>query len=223
MCLSRIIGFVSFFLIIGGIQKIYTGFTQRSQHELGIDSLAATKPEAKWLKVTGGVLDATDASAIGLRGANKALEVYIPLVPAGFDREKDMIHVLVLSKDREMLRLYNEMNALKSDNPAEAIGFLVKNRDLLRQEKTVEGVVEHGLDRGGSKERQILKSYDRIAPDVLILDEGETPSVKGGLILMGCGIAGFLLAGLLGSRKKSPPALPSEGFPPSSNMPPPLP
>jgi len=204
MCLARIIGFISFFLIIGGCQRTYTGLTQRTQHEVSINSLAAAKPEAKWLKVTDGVLDATRASAIGFRGTNKALEVYIPLVPAGFDREKDMIQMLVLSKDPEMLRLHNELSALKTDDPAAAIGFLAKNHDLLRQERTVEGVVQHGLDRGGSKERQILKSYTLIADDVLILEEGEEPSVKGGLLLIACGIAGFLLAGLLGIRKKAP-------------------
>src|ERR1041384_3288252 len=127
-------------LLIGGGQGVYTSFANRSLTEVGIDSLVRDPPSAKWLRVTGGELDTANAAYTSMLGVGKASEMYVPLVPPGVDSEKETIHLLVLTKDPELLAFTNQMREMEKSGAKEAamLGFLARNADKLRPARPVE-------------------------------------------------------------------------------------
>lgn len=200
---------VSLAMIIGGAQSVYTAAKNRKPVEVGIDSLIAKKPDAKWLRITDGVLDTTNSSYVsGITGGD-AKSIYVPLVPKDTDSEKSTIHVLVETQDKELLDFTNQSKNLERGTMSgkDAQEFILKNLSKLHVARNVEGLVKFGIDSGGKKERKIRGLYDNLASDAIILKEGEKPSMGFGVFMLlgGLGLGGVLV---LGASKKNSPATP---------------
>ncbi len=198
-------------MIIGGGQSVYTAVRNREPANVTIDSIVGKKPDAKWLKISDAVLDTANSSYVsGITGGD-AKSIYVPLVPKDTDSTETTIHVLVETKDPELLGFTNEMKDLDKQNVSEekATEFIMQNLSKLRVQRPVQGLVKFGIDSGGKKERKIRKLYNNLAPDAIILAEGEKPSMAVGAImsLLGLGLGAILL--LSGGKKAGPPPLPS--------------
>lgn len=203
-------------LLVGGGQSVYTAVKNRKPTEIAIADLMARKPSAEWLNIGGGVLDTTNASYTSAFGAGEAKSIYVPLVPAGTDSTEGEIHVLVVTKDPELLKFTNEARKLDEGKASEAAAaeFLLKNLDQLQVARSVQGVVQFGIEADDKKTSKIRKLYGNLAKDLIVLEEGKSPSAGQGIVLLLAGLAlgGFLMRSA--ARK---------GVPPAGASPPPLP
>lgn len=210
MRLGCLLPLVSLAMIIGGGQSVYTAVRNREPANVTIDSIVGKKPDAKWLKIPDAVLDTVNSSYVsGITGGD-AKSIYVPLVPKDTDSTETTIHVLVETKDPELLGFSNEMKDLDKQNVSEekATEFIMQNLSKLRVQRPVQGLVKFGIDSGGKKERKIRKLYNNLAPDAIILAEGEKPSMAVGaiMLLLGLGLGVILL--LSGGKKAGPAAGP---------------
>jgi hypothetical protein len=218
MRLGCLLPLVSLAMIIGGGQSVYTAIRNRKPVEISIDALIKDKPDAKWLRITDGVLDTTNSAYPSAFGVGKATSMYVPLMPADRDSDEDPIQVLVLTKDQELLDFTNELRKFEEETSVKgaAEAFIAKNLDKLRVAKSVEGLVQYGIDSNSKRERKLHKVYNNLAEDAIILEEGEKPSMGFGFFML---LGGLVLGGfLLKSSAKQPNLVP---VPPAG--PPPLP
>jgi hypothetical protein len=107
------------------------------------------------------------------------------------------IHVLVLTKDPDLVKFTNDSRKLEKSGSTDAATkeFLLKNFERLRVARDVEGVVQFGISSGGKEESKIRALYQNLADDALILEEGEKPSVLASILMMAGGllVGGFLV------------------------------
>ena len=207
MRLGCLLPLVSIVLVFGGGQSVYTAVKNRKPTEIAITDLIARKPSAEWLNIGGGVLDTTNASYTSAFGAGEAKSVYVPLVVPGTVSTEGEIHVLVLTKDPDLLRVTNEARKLDDSKAPEAAAaeFLLKNLDQLQVARSVQGLVKFGIEADDKKTRKIRKLYGNLAKDVVILEEGKSPSAAQGIAFL---VAGLVLGGFLMrsfARKSAPP------------------
>jgi hypothetical protein len=126
-----------------------------------------------------------------------------------------MIHVLVETKDPELVDLINQVREMEKKQPSEQelMMFMLANRDKLRASKPVLGLVKFGMEKG-KEERKVEGMYSNLSPDVILLKEGERPDPIVGILIF---VAGMIVAVLIfkfrGKSAQQPP----------SNIPPPLP
>jgi hypothetical protein len=197
-------------MIIGGGQNLYTSLANRSVTEVGIDSLIREPPTAKWLRITGGELDTRNSSYSSMLGAGAVTEMYVPLVPPGTDSEKATIHVLVLTKDAELLAFTNQARELEKNKATDEVmqAFILRNVDKLHPARTVEGLVKFGIESSSKDEDKMRELYSNLDPKVVLLEEGAKPSLGFGLAMF---TGGLLLGGFLigRARKKASPGLPA--------------
>lgn len=213
MRLGCLLPLVSIAFIIDGGQSVYTGMKNRKPTDITIDELIRSKPKAEWLNVTGGVLDTMNSAYTSAFGVGDAQSIYVPLVPKDADSSEGTIHLLVLTKDAELVGFTNEarkMEESKADEGA-AMEFILKNRANMRVERPVMGLVQFGMTSNDKKTRKIRQLYDNLAEDAIILEEGEKPSTGQGvaMLLAGLGLGGFLV---MRAAKSTPAASP--GNPP---------
>ena len=207
MRLGCLLPLVSIVLVFGGGQSVYTAVKNRKPTEIAITDLIARKPSAEWLNIGGGVLDTTNASYTSAFGAGEAKSIYVPLVAPGTMSTEGEIHVLVLTKDPDLLRVTNEARKLDDSKAPEAAAaeFLLKNLDQLQVARSVQGLVKFGIEADDKKTRKIRKLYGNLAKDVVILEEGKSPSAAQGIAFL---VAGLVLGGFLMrsfARKSAPP------------------
>jgi len=216
---------LSIVFIIGGGQSLYTSFKDRRPTEVSLESLADKKPEAKWLKIKGGSLDTISAAYFSAFGAGKAKSVYVPLVLEETDPRGEPIHVLVLTEDPKLVKFTNEVRELdKEGTPVTKIHeFMLANKDKLRVPRTVQGLVQFGMDSDDRKEQKLRNLFPNLTDDVIIIEEGKKPSMAAGFGSLGAGILIGAIGVLLKNRKSgsaTPPPLPPQG---GSSTPPAMP
>lgn len=213
MRLGCLLPLVSIAFIIGGGQSVYTGIKNRKPTDITLEELIRSKPENEWLNVTGGVLDTMNSAYTSTLGVGDAKSIYVPLVPKDVDSSEGTIHMLVLTKDAELVGFTNEarkMEESKADD-ASAMEFILKNRAKMRVERPIMGLVQFGMTSNDKKTRKIRALYDNLAEDAIILEEGEKPSAGQGAIML---LAGLGLGGFLIMRAAKSPSAAAAGTPP---------
>ena len=215
MRLGCLLPLVAIALIVGGGQGVYTGLKNRNLTELTIESIVATKPSNEWLKITGGTLDVMNSTYTSTFGKGAAKSIYVPLVPAKVDSAKETIHVLIKTKDADLLQFTNDVRKLEDSKGSDAVAtaFFLKNMDKMKITKTVQGLVKFGIESDDKEIRKIRELYDNLASDVIVVEEGATPSTATGFAMLAGGLVlGVVLVVSSGKSKATPPAMP--GAPP---------
>jgi hypothetical protein len=216
MRLGCLLPLVSIAMIFGGGQSLYTAIRNRKPVEISIDSLIEGKTEAKWLRITGGVLDTTNSAYPSAFGVGKATSMYVPLMQPDRDSDEDPIQVLVLTKDQGLLDFTNELRKFDEETTVKGAAeeFIAKNLDKLRVPKSVEGLVQYGIDSSSKRERKLHKIYGNLAEDAIILEEGEKPSMGLGVFMLfgGLALGGFLMKS--SANKPNLVPMPQAGPPP---------
>ena len=206
MRLGCLLPLISIGLLIGVGQGVYTYLGNRKAVEISISDFIKQPPSGKWLKVTGGQLDTLNAVyTSGRTKGGDAKEIYLPVVPPGSDSSKDTIHLLLLTKDPELVQFINDSRKFDETEATEeqAAAFLAANTARFRPLRDVEGLVQFGIASDGKKEDKMRKLYGNLASDAVILEDGKKPSAGQGFGMLA---AGLLLAGFLARRstRKTP-------------------
>ncbi len=226
-------------LVLGGGQAVFTGISNRSITEIGIKEFEEKKPDAKWLRVTGGELNVLDAAYSQGRFKKNAKELIIPYVLEGMEEEGNRIHLLVKTKDPELMRVVAEGRSMEdklSEGASEeektkaALDFLVKNVESIAISRPIEGLVEYGMDSRSKERDKIKQLFPNLAADFVVLEEGAKPNMGVGVLVLvaGCVLGYFVFRP---GKNATPPPLPPgiggpglPGIPPLPNhRPPPLP
>lgn len=201
---------VSIACVFGGGQSVYTALMNRKPTVVGITEVAAKKPEASWLRVENGTLDVLNAAYTSAFGVADAKSIFVPLVPRDVDSADGTIHLLVETSDPALVALTNRMREFekKVDTKDSAMRFLAENASKLRVERPVEGLVTFGIE-SGKEERKIKELFSNLAPDAVILVEGEKPDAVFGAVMLVIGlvVGYFSFRGLLMPKSVNPPHL----------------
>ncbi|HEX2570433.1 MAG TPA: hypothetical protein VH877_12820 [Polyangia bacterium] len=171
-------------LLWGGGQGLYTVFANRAPTTMSIAEYTRTRPSGKWLRLTDCSLSLLDA--MHREVAQKPVELFIPARDPG-DDEKSKVQVLVATKDPALLEVYRRLSSEKDEKAVETIsaefGKVFQHRD-------VQGLVRFGFDLDEEDREKLASLTASLAPDFVIIDEGEKPQVAfafarlaGGLML----------------------------------------
>lgn len=203
-------------LVIGGGQELYTGMKNGSMIEVGIVEFEANKPDAKWLQIDGGKLQVLDAAFSQGRFDKSAKEVFIPYVPKDADDEDRKVHVLLKTKNPDILRFIEESREMEeklgpdateqqqAELAIEIVAKLVKSVEI---DRPINGLVEFGIN-SNSKETEKLRSlFPRLAEDFVVLQDGKKPEFGLGLfmLLAGCAVGYFIFRPRKASPVQPPP------------------
>jgi len=182
MQLGCIVAFAALYMMWMGGQGLYTSIKNRAPMELTCGSYDEVKPNKEWLKLTGCELNVLESSYMEENG--KVTELYIPARGPG-EEEGDTIHVLLATDDKDLLALTNEMIQLESE--AELMSYFAKYRSQLYTTRDIQGLVRYGVNLDDSDRSDLQGLDDTLAPDFVIVDDGEAPGLGKSLGLFGGG------------------------------------
>lgn len=191
-------------LLWGGGQGLYTALFNLEPQTVTFGDYLKTKPDAKWLHITGGALDITGMSYSGSKLTKSIKEIYIPLVDAKAPAESAPVQVLVASKDPELLDLARQLR--DAPNQMAMLKILAEKRDLFG-ERPITGLVRFGIDLTDKEVKKLRELSPELTPDFVIITDGEKPSFGLSLFLSAGGLLMlfFMLIGLT-RKKPAPPA-----------------
>ena len=178
-------GLLLIILVLGALwyggQGVYTAYRNQKITSLTLAEYEKQRPDAEWIEFKGAYLDIPETVTMSRKGKIESL--YIPLRPdAGGD---EMIHVVLHTKSMDYLRLADELNTIKS--PEEAKKFLLTNMDRIYPKKDVQGLVEFGVNLKEKERSQVEKLNTKLAPNFVIISDGEKPNMPlyGGILAAG--------------------------------------
>src|SRR6185503_14105674 len=128
-------------------------------------------------------------------------EAYIPVYSPGQD-ETARCYAVMATKDSRLLALLEEMRETTTDVQAEQ--FIAKHADQLQVRRNVEGLVRFGAEEHGEKGK-LAGLRGNLAPDFIILSEGEKPDLGKslGLVVLGVLIGGGMFFYFRAGRETS--------------------
>lgn len=204
----------------GGGQMLYTALSNFAPTPFTIDRFIRERSDKKWLTLSEGVLDLSDASCNWtLSGIS---EVYAPLRTT-VDHGREIV-VLVATKDPATIELVGKLDDLES-KPAKA-AFIAAHRAELSPRRTITGLVRFGIDMSPDDVDKLRLMNPALASDFVVVAEGEKPDLYVAFFVLAVGIGCAVGFGFTFRRKNpAPPPLPVAAFspPPLPGVPPPLP
>jgi hypothetical protein len=226
MRLGCLLPLISIAAIAGGGQTVYTYLSNRKPTTISIETAVKGEPKAKWLRIEGGELDVTHSSSSRTFGIGDATTLFVPLVPPGTKSKEGEIHVLIATKDAELLKFVNEMHDLdQSLSSNERLKeFALRNADKLHVAKSVEGLVKFGIESNSKQLRKLKGIYPNLASDAIIVEEGKRPDLGYGIIALigGLVLGATLIRHSVQKSKAMPPVQAPPPLPPVNSPPPPV-
>lgn len=189
-------------LWMGG-QGIYTAMTNRQPLTMPFAEYAQSRPDTKWVELTGAQLDVSEATWFGLTGSFS--EVYVPLHVPGAGSDAKVV-ALLLTRDSAVLDLVREMKAISDDKAA--LAFILKNRERLAPVRDVRGLLKFGIDSEDKKRRKIAKLNDNLTADFVVIEEGKQPEILTSLGLLGASLVAAWLCWFCRFGKSADAAVP---------------
>ncbi len=176
-----------------GEEGVRTSLQNRDVVTLKAAEYAATKSDARWLKLTDCFLS-FDCAAMREKDG-RVDEVFVPVRPLG-DDGTGKVHVLLASRDARYLSIVKQLEEAKGGEEMTKVAADPRNDGF--HDRAFQGLVQEGVDLNKS-ERQKLAGLQRfLTPDFVILDHGKEPNMTRGLVLVGGGLA--ILAFFFGRR-----------------------
>ena len=107
---------------------------------LSLSDFAKGTPKANWVSINHVVYDLTNAlvKVSRIKREEKVKVVFVPLTEK-WPADDSTIHVVVVSRDPRLIKIANELEALRSKE--EALAFLEKNSPQLIRTTTVTGLL----------------------------------------------------------------------------------
>jgi hypothetical protein len=188
--------------------------------EMTYDEYVQSKSNKKWLRLRDCSLSMTQAMYARNRLTDTISQVYIPVRSAG-DKETETIHCLLATKDPKTIEILTQINSIQSES--ELLKFALENPDALFMKRDIQGLVRFGIEMKDKEKRKLEKLGKNLAPDFIVLDEGQrpNPTFSFALFLGGAVLAGWIVWGFF--QKPAPPTAPPPVAGPSQGQPPVLP
>ena len=192
-------------LWMGG-QGIYTALKNQQPTALACRDLGKGKPTADWLLLTDCELHLGDSaylirkSKYDAGGAGRITEAYVPIRARGQSPDAQCYAVMA-TKDSRTLSLLEEMRQAKTEEAA--IKFLERRAKELVVKRDVSGLVRFGVEEKNGEHAKLAGLKGNLAPDYIILAEGEEPRLgfSAGLFLLGLCLAGGFIFMLNAGRE----------------------
>ncbi|HXI51371.1 MAG TPA: hypothetical protein VNH84_07695 [Candidatus Saccharimonadales bacterium] len=182
---------------IGG-QGVYTALKNRQPTPMAYQALSKGPPSCHWLVLTNCELHVGNSaylirkSKYDATGDGQITEAYVPIHSPGQSSD-ERCYAVMATKDAAILSLLDEMRHTKS--PTAAAEFFDKHAKQLVVKRDVAGLVRFGVEEHNSEHSKLAGLRGNLAPDFIILNEGETPQLgtSVGLLLLGFFIVGGLV------------------------------
>ncbi len=175
-------------LLWGGGQMLYTALKNREPVTLTAKEYLAHRPDADWVHLKDTHCDLAECVTSGYFGA--VSELYIPVRSPGED-PGGAIKVLLKTKNEKLVALMEQLGKA-GKNPAEMAKIIKGNTADLAGPKEVTGLVEFGIESNDKKRSKLAGLHMSLAPDFVIIADGEKPSLIQGAAMC----AGGLLLGV---------------------------
>lgn len=195
-CLGQIFVLLFLFFTYEGLHGIYTALTSGEQLEMTCADFMAKKPSNKWLKLT----EATvlyDKMVSETMFGKAVTQVYVPVIPGGA-QSNAATRVLLASKKPEDIALAQELVDAGTDMKKQ-IEAAHKLFTLPSTSKTIQGTVRYGLADSDSDRRKLHTLIGNLESDYVVIEDGERPTVLGGLTKIGYALLLLILAGVFGA------------------------
>lgn len=192
--------FIAIALLWGGGQGLYTALKNREPLKMTFKEYEEKRPDAEWVSLSDAQLNLLNSAYTSSRLNDEIKELYIAVEAVG-DRSEKPALVLLETKDKDLIAKMNTLGAMTS--PEDLTPELITSLFPARQ---ITGLVQFGID-ADSKTREKLAKLDlSLAPDFIIITDGEEPSLGASAAMLAAGLAlgFFMLRG-----KKEPPAAPA--------------
>ena len=177
-----------------GGQGVYTALRNRHPVLLDAGDLAKGKPSAQWLVLTNCELHVA-GSAYMIRkskydpGEGHITEAYVPVYSRGQSQE-GTCYAVMATKDDRVLAFLEELRQATSET--EAAKLIAEHSKNLQLQRNVEGLVRFGIENSSNAKSKLAGLRGNLAPDFIILAEGQKPNLSGSLGLL---ILGFVIGG----------------------------
>jgi len=169
-----------------------------------LDQLVGQEPPRDWLRISGGVLDLTEAIS-----TSGSIELDAFLVPLKTSADTNDFKVLVETRRPEILETLRTYH-FKFDNETDQQRYLAEHRENFFLSQDVTGMVAGGLVASGNRDKlmQLAKELGMNVPDnVIFLSEGKEPGRWRGIFFLTAGLLGIVKL-LVDWRKGNSPATP---------------
>jgi hypothetical protein len=191
-------------LIWGGGQGIYEGLKNRRPQTMTFQQFEQSKPTGGWFKITKCELSVPEAMWMEQFGSMD--EVFVPVRMAGDATENKPISLLLQVNDpkiRETVTKIKELDEQSKGSEAKVLEWVLTHHDEVYVQRDIEGMLAFGINDLKSSERDKIKALNpELAPDFVVLKEGEKPGLLVGFAMLGGGLL-LLLFVLIGGKSTS--------------------
>jgi hypothetical protein len=162
MKLGCILPIVVIALLVGGLQGLYVGLTNRTPTSMTYQEFLQKKPSSGWIEISDARLNLLSAIHESNRLTGAIKKVYIPVgSPASSDGAgDDKIHLLLLSKDEAILKTVNDLKAATGGGGGLA-GRLKRRADASQKRDTGTETPSRN-DEAGNALRFMLENRDKV-------------------------------------------------------------
>jgi hypothetical protein len=209
-------------MLYAGGHGLWVGFRNRSPQTMTCAEAARTPPTADWVHLTGCRINLMDAVARESSSGEPRGDIYVPLraAPKADTDNPRTARFVLATRDPAIVAVLTEMSALDANDKSAFYGFMAKNLDRMIIDRDVRGVVRGGLLNDDRVTTRLKHMKLELAPDFVVLNDGEEPSLLWPLTLLGGGVAAIVMLGVIGSVMRS---VEKEAAGPPPGGPPPLP
>ena len=190
-------------LIWGGGQGIYEGLKNRRPQTMTFQQFEQSKPTGGWFKISQCELTVPDAMWMEKFGSMN--EVFVPVRASGNTDDSKPIFLLLQVDDPKIRATVSQIKEIEEQahgDDNKVLNWMVAHQKELLLTRDVEGMLAFGFNDLKSKDRDKIKALNaQLAPDFVVLKEGEKPHLLTSFAMLGGGLL-LLLFMLLGAAGK---------------------
>jgi len=177
-------------LILGGC-SVWTGIANRQRVSTDAMHIEGALARSKWLTITNCELSPVDAFGWTNRFSPSVQELLIPLRAAP-EKSDSPILLLIATKDPKLIESFNEL--LGTDNFEAKLKLVTKTPEKFRAlRRDVSGLIRESVTITDDETKKLRQTIPSLTANFVILDEGSSPSILGGLRMIAFGFVLFLI------------------------------
>lgn len=195
---------ICLFLVWLGWTDVDLFLRNRQPAEISVEELIARGAPREWMHIRGGYQDIEQAIS-----TSGTIELDALLVPLKADPDDERIHVLVETRNPEVIKLFSTYH-FKIDSALEKEAFQEKHRGEFFGQRDITGMLVSGLVATSNRDKLLSlteKTDLPVVEDVILISEGKEPVSFRGFFFLGTGLLGLIFIAVQwrkGSRQGGP-------------------